>query len=72
MLHGAILSEVELALLRQITDVVRLGRVRPIDPERMVLDDGEVKTLPGMRCMSTVLPPVWHTRRCAQSSKLAR
>ena len=44
MLHGAILSEVELALLRQITDVVRLGRVLRVDPERMVLDDGEVKT----------------------------
>ena len=44
MLHGAILSEVELLLLRQITDVVRLGRVRRIDSERMVLDDGEVET----------------------------
>lgn len=44
MLHGAILSEAELALLRQITDVVRLGRVQRIGPERMVLDDGEVPT----------------------------
>ena len=44
MLHGAILSEAELALLRQITDVVRLGRVRRIGRDSMVLDDGEVAT----------------------------
>lgn len=42
MLHGAILSEVELALLRQITDVVRLGRVRRIGRGSMLLDQGEV------------------------------
>lgn len=44
MVRGAILSEVELALLRQITDVVRLGRVRRIGQGRMVLDDGEIET----------------------------
>ena len=44
MLHGAILSEAELALLRQIEDVVRLGRVRRIGRGRMVLDEGEVAT----------------------------
>lgn len=44
MLHGAILSEVELALLRQITDVVRLGRVRRIGRGSMLLDQGEVAT----------------------------
>jgi hypothetical protein len=44
MLHGAILSEAELALLRQITDVVRLGRVRRIGRGSMVLDGGEVAT----------------------------
>ena len=46
MLHGAILSEVELALLRQITDVVRLGRVRRIGCGSMLLDQGEVATPP--------------------------
>ena len=46
MLHGAILSEVELALLRQITDVVRLGRVRRIGRGSMLLDQGEVATPP--------------------------
>lgn len=42
MCHGAIVSEQELALLRQIQDVVRLGRVRRITRDRLVLDDGEV------------------------------
>jgi len=44
MLHGAIVSEVELALLRQIKDVVRLGRVRRVGRSNMLLDDGEVAT----------------------------
>ena len=44
MCHGAVLSEVELAMLRQIQDVVRLGRVRRIERNRMVLDEGEVPT----------------------------
>lgn len=44
MFRGAILSEAELALLRQITDVVRLGRVGRIGRDRMVLDDGQVET----------------------------
>jgi hypothetical protein len=32
--------------LRQITDVVRKGRVRRIDSDRIVLDDGEIDTTP--------------------------
>jgi hypothetical protein len=44
MLHGAIASESEVDLLRQIKDVVRLGRVRGIDRGRIVLDHGEVPT----------------------------
>jgi hypothetical protein len=44
MVHGAILSEAELDLLRQIEDVVRLGRVRRIERDRIVLDEGEVPT----------------------------
>lgn len=47
MFHGAIVSEVELALLRQITDVVRLGRVRRIGAHRTVLEHGEIETPPG-------------------------
>ena len=44
MMRGAILSEVELALLRQIKDVVRLGLVRRIGRTSMVLDQGEIAT----------------------------
>jgi hypothetical protein len=47
MAHGAIVSEAELALLRQIQDVVRLGRVRRIQHGRLVLDGGMVSTRPG-------------------------
>ena len=43
MMRGAILSEKELMLLRQVEDVVRLGHVRRIEPDRIVLDDGEVE-----------------------------
>lgn len=44
MCHGAILSEVELGLLRGIDDVVRLGRVRSIERDRIILDGGTVPT----------------------------
>ena len=40
--HGAIVSEAELALLRQIRNVVRLGHVRRIERQRLVLDQGAV------------------------------
>jgi hypothetical protein len=44
MLHGAIVSEAEVEQLRRIRDVVRLGRVRRIERDRIVLDEGEVPT----------------------------
>ncbi len=44
MFHGAIISEPELALLRQIEDVVRMGRVRRIERGEIVLDEGRVPT----------------------------
>lgn len=44
MCHGAIVSEAELALLRQIHDVVRLGHVRRIERDRILLDGGSVPT----------------------------
>ena len=44
MFRGTMLSARELAGLRQIEDVVRLGRVRRIEPDRIVLDQGEVAT----------------------------
>jgi hypothetical protein len=44
MCHGAIVGEAELALLRRVTDVVRLGHVRRIERDRIVLDHGTVPT----------------------------
>jgi hypothetical protein len=44
MFRGAVVSEAELALLRRIDDVVRLGRVRRIERDQIVLDDGGVPT----------------------------
>lgn len=44
MFRGAIVSESELALLRQIEDVVRLGHVRSIERDEIVLEQGRVPT----------------------------
>lgn len=44
MLHGGLVGEAELALLRRIEDVVRLGRVRRIERREIVLDHGRVPT----------------------------
>ncbi|MFJ5520963.1 NAD(P)/FAD-dependent oxidoreductase [Streptomyces griseoluteus] len=42
----ATVSQAELDQLRRIEDVVRLGRVRSIGPDTIVLDDGELATMP--------------------------
>jgi len=44
MYRGTMLSPSELDVLRQISDVVRLGRVRRIEPDRIVLESGEIST----------------------------
>jgi hypothetical protein len=44
MYRGTMLSSRELRAVRQIEDVVRLGRVRRIEPDRIVLETGEVAT----------------------------
>jgi hypothetical protein len=44
MFRGAIVSEAEVALLRRIQDVVRLGHVRRIERDAIVLDEGRVPT----------------------------
>ena len=44
MFRCAILSEAELAQLRRIRRVVRLGHVRAIERDRIVLDRGEIAT----------------------------
>jgi hypothetical protein len=46
MYRGTMLSTGELEALRQIEDVVRLGRVRRIEADRIVLERGEVETGP--------------------------
>lgn len=42
MYRGSMLSVAEVERLRSITDVVRLGRLRAIEVDRLVLDEGEV------------------------------
>lgn len=44
MCHGATLSRAELELLRGITNVVRMGHVRHVGVNEMVLDEGSVAT----------------------------
>jgi hypothetical protein len=46
MFRGTMLSSVELDGLRQIRGVVRLGRVRRIEADRIVLERGETSTSP--------------------------
>ena len=47
MLRGAIVSESELALLRQVEDVVRMGHVERIERDEIVLTEGRIPTTPG-------------------------
>jgi hypothetical protein len=42
MFRGAVVSESEIALLRRIEHVIRMGRVKRIDPDKIVLDEGSV------------------------------
>ncbi len=59
MFRGAVISEGELALLRRIDDVVRLGRVRRIERDQIVLDNGCVPTSPDtlhVHCAAGALP----------------
>lgn len=45
--RGPTMSTAELEQLRRIRNVVRLGRVREVYPDRMVLEQGEVAVAPG-------------------------
>ena len=59
MFHGATLSQAELALLRTITDVVRAGRVRRVDADKLHLDDGALPTRQGelhVDCTASGIP----------------
>lgn len=48
MYRCAIVSQAELAQLRRVTNVVRMGHVKAIEPDRVVLDHGEVPTSPNV------------------------
>ncbi len=48
MYRGTMLSAHEVEALRQIEDVVRLGRVRRIEADRIVLEKGEARTSPSV------------------------
>ena len=48
MYRGTMLSAGERAAVREIEDVVRLGRVTRVEPDRIVLERGEVETHPGV------------------------
>jgi hypothetical protein len=47
--HAAVCSRKEMDALRQVRDVVRLGHVRRIQADRMILAEGEVAVPPGAR-----------------------
>jgi putative NAD(P)-binding protein len=71
MLRGAILSEGEVRQLRRIEDVVRLGHVRRIEPDAIILDEGQVPTDAGtvhVHCAARALArpplrPIFEERR---------
>jgi hypothetical protein len=46
MFHAATISELELKELQRIRNVVRLGRVTSLETDRIVLQQGEIKTSP--------------------------
>ena len=46
MLRGAVVSESELVLLRQVEDVVRSGHVTRIERDEIVLTEGRIPTTP--------------------------
>jgi len=59
MYRCAIVSEAELAQLRRIRNVVRLGRVRALGTDRIVLDHGEIATTADhvhVHCSTSGLP----------------
>lgn len=64
MFRGATVSTGEIDGLRRIRNVVRLGKVRRIEPERIVLDQGSVPTSPRhlhVHCAAEGLSPARET-----------
>jgi hypothetical protein len=56
MYRGTMLSDHELRTVRQIEDVVRLGHVRRIEADRIVLERGEFKTGPDVLHVDCTAP----------------
>ena len=46
MFHAATISRPELQALRQIKNIIRMGRVSALELDKIILDDGEVPTSP--------------------------
>ncbi len=69
--HGAILSQAELAQLRRIRNVVRMGRVKSITASQIELEHGSIPLAAGelvVDCSAAGIPsrpavPVWSGRR---------
>lgn len=40
MFHGATISDPELAALRRVKNVIRMGRIQKIEPDQIIFDDG--------------------------------
>ncbi len=60
MFRGATISVREIEQLRSIANVVRLGKVRRLEADRIVLDGGTIPTTPGhlhVHCAAEGLPP---------------
>ena len=59
MYRCAIVSGAELAQLRRVTNVIRMGHVKAIEPERIVLDQGQLPTSAGnihVNCSADGIP----------------
>ncbi len=46
MFHGATISQAELAELRRVKKVIRMGRIQRIEPHEIVLDEGTIGSTP--------------------------
>lgn len=47
MFHAATISELELAKIREVKNVIRMGHVTALEKDRIVLTGGEIETTPG-------------------------
>ncbi|MGH8352628.1 MAG: NAD(P)/FAD-dependent oxidoreductase, partial [Pseudomonas sp.] len=59
--RGATVTQAELGELRRIENIVRLGRVRAIEPARILLERGSIATEPGalyIDCSASAIPTV--------------